>query len=240
MATATLIDGPALGQLIYSHDIASERLPSALWLPADHPDDEQALLNTLAASWEDYQWLGMGTWIQPDPASAPPLGMADRYGDLQRDLIAEGSLTTPRGFRMRSEWSRLDSRAGALPEFLTKIRQSGGSGACLSLAAQGTSPRAWHAASTALLHRALLTFGGLGDSDRWEAAGSATLTYLASGPASEYASVVPLDVHPWGGFAVVGDEAFLTTLGELLPDPLPGLAEVSWQDVRARAGGLAI
>ncbi|MCH7230782.1 hypothetical protein L0U85_07950 [Glycomyces sp. L485] len=240
MPTATLIDGRSLGALLSRHDVESERLPPALWLPADHPDDERTLLATLGSSWEIYQWFGMGTWFALGTESQPPLGMADRYADLQRDLIAEGSLTTPRGLRVRSQWCTLDPRSDAVHEFLTATRQSRGSGSCLSLAPQGSSPRAWYAASAALQHRSLLTFGGLGDRDRREADGSATLTYLASGPAAGYASLIPLDLHPWGGCVVAGDEEFLSVLMELLPDPLPGLAAVSWEQIVGRAGGLAL
>ncbi|THV36476.1 hypothetical protein [Glycomyces buryatensis] len=237
MPTATLIDGPALGALLNRHDFAPERLPPALWLPADHPDDERSLLAALRSSWENCQWYGMGTWFAPGTAAEPPPGMADRYADLQRDLIAEGSLTTPQGLRVRSEWSTLDPRSSAVHEFLRATRAAG---SCLSLAAQGTSPRAWYAASTALLHRALTVFGGLGDLDRREVDDSATLTYLASGPAAGYASLIPLDLHPWGGCVVAGDATFLSVLRESLPDPLPGLAEVSWEHVVGRAGGLAL
>lgn len=239
MVTATMIDGLELGSLLYWSDEMSRRLPPALWLPAD-ADDEPEMVAALGASWASYQWTGMGMWFAPGAAPKPPAGFADRYGDLQRDLVAEGSLTTPRGLTVRAEWSTLNPHSIALHDFLTAIRQARGSGSCLSIMTADASPQTWYAASTALMHRALLTFGGMNDEDRNEADRSATLTYLAAGPGAGFASLIPLNLHPWGGFAVVGDETFLSSLREDLPELLPGLAETSPHAVTQRAGGLAL
>ncbi|WP_129787376.1 hypothetical protein [Promicromonospora panici] len=239
MVAATSIDGSELGALLHWPDEMVRRLPSALWLPAD-VDDELPLVTLLGTSWESYQWCGLGTWFAPGTAPEPPAGFAGRYSDLQHELIAEGSLTTARGLKVRSEWSTLNPRSGSLHAFLSAIRQARGSGSCLALMAQDASPRAWYAASTAMMQRGLLALGGIGDVDREEADRSASLTYLAAGPASGYASVIPLDRHPWGGYAVVGDQTLLSALAEALPDPLAGLAEASWEDVAGRAGSLAL
>ncbi|WP_454860617.1 hypothetical protein [Promicromonospora soli] len=239
MVTAKVIDGPELGLLLYWSDAMSSRLPPALWLPAD-VDDELALVTALGSSWESYQWYGLGTWFAPSAAPHPPAGLADRYGDLQLDLIAEGSLTNPRGLRVRSEWNSLNPRSATLHEFLTATREARGTGSCLALMAPDASPRAWYAASTAMMQRGLLAFGGLGGIDREEANRSAARTYLTAGPAAGYASLIPLDHHPWGGYVVVGDKAFLSSLAELLPESLPGLAEVTWEDAVSRAGSLAL
>lgn len=239
MVTATVINGSDLGALLYWSDEMSSRLPPALWLPAD-ADDEPTLVTALGSSWESYQSYGLGTWFAPSAAPQPPAGLADRYGGLRRDLIAEGSLTNPRGLRVRTEWNALNPRSASLHEFLTATREARGTGSCLALMASDASPRAWYAASTAMMQRGLLAFGGLGGVDREEADRSAALTYLAAGPAAGYASLIPLDHHPWGGYVVVGDKTLLSALAELLPDPLPGLAEVTWEGAVSRAGSLAL
>lgn len=239
MVAATRIDGTELGAVLHWSDEASRRLPPALWLPAD-AEDESALVAVLGTAWEAFQWCGMGTWFAPGAAAEPPVGLAERYDDLQRDLIAEASVTAPRGMRVRTEWSTLNPHSDALHEFLTAARQSRGGGSCLALMAQDASPRAWYAAATAMMHRGLLAFGGISGVDREEANRSAALTYLAAGPAAGYAALIPLDHHPWGGYVVVGDEPLLSALGAALPDRVPSLAEASWEDVVRGAGSLAL
>ncbi|WP_253871004.1 hypothetical protein [Promicromonospora umidemergens] len=182
----------------------------------------------------------MGTWFAPATAPELPAGLADRYDGLQRELIAEGTLTTPRGLTVRTEWSTLNPGSGALHEFLTAAREARGNGTSLALMGKGASPKAWYAASTAMMHRGLLAFGGIGGTDREEANRSASLTYLATGPGAGYASLVPLDHHPWGGYVLVGDATILSALRSALPDPVPGLAEATWEDVVRRAGSLAL
>lgn len=239
MVAITKIDGSELAALLYWSDDVSRRLPPALWLPAD-ADDEPTLVTALGLAWGSYQWCGLGTWFAPSAAPQSPAGLSDRYGDLQRDLIAEGDLTNPRGLKVRSEWNTLNPRSARLHEFLTATREARGTGSCLGLMAPDASPRAWYAASTAMMQRGLFAFGGLGGIDREEADRSAALTYLAAGPAAGYASLIPLDHHPWGGYVVVGDQALLSDLARLLPDSLPSLAEVTWEDAVNRAGSLAL
>ncbi|MDR7380935.1 hypothetical protein [Promicromonospora iranensis] len=91
-----------------------------------------------------------------------------------------------------------------------------------------------------MMQRGLFAFEELGGVDREEADRSAALTYLAAGPAGGYASLIPLDHHPWGGYVVVGDQTLLSNLAGLLPDSLPSLAEVTWEDTVNQAGRLAL
>src|SRR5690606_10172833 len=95
-------------------------------------------------------------------------------------------------------------------------------------------------ASTAILHRGLLALGGLAGDDRELADRNASLSYLAAADAAGFAGVLPLDHHRWGGLVVAGGEDLLTVLTGLLPDDLPGIADVTPQDVVSRAGGTAV
>lgn len=231
------IDGAAVGTLLYAPEESSRDIPPALWLPA-RTDDEQTLVDTLRSSWAGYKWCGLRTAFVPGVIPQEPRSLADRYGDLQRELLAEGTLRTPRGFKVRADWCTLDPAAEEIHTFLTDTRQIAGNGACLALMAQDTSPNSWYAASTAIMHRALLTMESRSP-DGDEAYMTATLAYLAMAPVAGYASLIPLDHHPWGGYVVIGDKKFLSDLQASLPTPLTGIADISPQDVINRAGGLA-
>ncbi|GGM43712.1 hypothetical protein GCM10010102_43960 [Promicromonospora citrea] len=239
MVTDMRIDSDALGRLLHWPEHTWQSLPPALWLPAD-PDDEPRLLASLGAAWGSFGWYGLGSWFAPVSAPEGPAGLADRYDGLARELIAEASLTTPRGLRVRSEWGALDPGSGRLHDFVSAARNARGSGSALAVLAHDASARTWYAASTAILHRGLLALGGLAGDDRGLADRNASLSYLAAADAAGFAAVLPLDNHPWGGLVVAGGEDLLTVLTGLLPDDLPGIADVTPQDVVSRAGGIAV
>ncbi len=237
MVTA-MIGGPALAALLGWNDEA-DRLPPALWLPAS-AEDEPLLLSALSEAWSGEDWYGLGTWFAPPAAPNPPAGLADRYDGLSGHVVAESRSTTPRGLRVRSDWSTLAAQAGTFPDFFTATRRSSGKGSAIALLPAARPSGAWYAASTALVHRALLAVETPGDVDIVGAHHAAVVSYLAATRTAGFAAVVPLDLHPWGGCVVVADEGHLTALTASLPDVVPGLADLSWETVVAQAGGLAL
>lgn len=237
MVNTMQIDGAAVGTLLYAPEESFLDIPPALWLPA-RTDDERTLVDILRSSWAAYQWCGLRTAFVPSAIPREPKSFADLYGDLQHELLAEGALRTSRGFKARADWCTLNPAAEEIHTFLTDTRQIAGRGSCLALMAQDTPPNSWYAASTAIMHRALLTMDS-SSPDNDEAYMSATLIYLTMGPVVGYASLIPLNRHPWGGYVLIGDEKLLSELQASLPTPLTGIADISPQDVINRAGGLA-
>lgn len=237
MVNATQIDGPAVGALLYAPEESLRDIPPALWLPA-RTDDERSLVDILRSSWQTHQWCGLRMALVPGTIPKEPASFADRYGNLQRERIAEGTLRTPSGLKVRADWCILDPAAEEIHAFLTDIQLTAGGGSCLALMAEDAVPGHWYAASTAITQRALLTMDSRG-LNAGQAHMSATLAYLTMGPVAGFASLIPLNRHPWGGYVVIGDEKFLSELEASLPTPLTGIADISPQDVINRAGGLA-
>jgi hypothetical protein len=91
-----------------------------------------------------------------------------------------------------------------------------------------------------MVGRALLAVEAEGNVPVESAHQSATWQYLAGCAGAEYACVVPLDHHPWGGRIVVAEEGQLVSLARELPQTLRGLAQVSWAEVVRVGGGPAL
>ncbi|PJI93543.1 hypothetical protein [Luteimicrobium subarcticum] len=238
MVAITTIDGEALLALCGWPEDTSTTLPSALWLPAEL-DDEPEMFSELCASWRDEAWYGLATWRLRAATAAAGRGFAARYEGLCRESIGDSHLITPRGVSQHSEWCALDPGASSLYDFFAATRLSRGLGSALAIAPSDGSPGNWFAASAATLQRSMLRQMSpeidITAMDRF-----AALSYLAATSPLGYAALVPLNLHPWGGCVVIGGDAQRERLRSLLPDSVPGLADVSAQEVVAYAGGLSL
>jgi hypothetical protein len=208
----------------------------ALLLPTE---DETLLLNVLARSWAGFSWYGLGTWFGRGDTNSVR-GFAERFPELAREQVAQATGTTPRGLAVRSEWVALDPTAEGLVDFYGGVRSSAGKGSALALLPPEASVRAWYAASTALVNRALLAVEAPGDVDIAPAQRAAVASYLGLATRAGTAAVVPLRVHPSAGCLVVGDRALLARLAALLPVTAPVSGDVDWQTIVDQASGPAL
>jgi len=206
-------------------------------LPAEQ-DAEPDLTTELGRRWGKLAWRGLGTWF--DTPSAPDKGFDDRYPGLVEEVVARTMNTTPRGLVARSEWAVLDSSAAELHHFATDIRRSRSGGSCLLVLPADADARAWYAPTLPLVHRPLLAFEGAPGMDTSAASRESALSFLRAVASSGFAALVPLNLHPWGGYVVVGDESFLTHLAELLAGVTGVLADVTVDEVLSLAGRAAI
>lgn len=213
--------------------------PSALWLPA-YPDDEAVLAAELGAAWCSLEWFALGTWYAPASSPQGPRGFEDRYPGMTREIIAESVMRTPRGLKVRAEWSAVRSESAEIPDFMASARRARGKGMCLALLPAGTSPRGWYALSMGMVGRAVLAVEAEGDVPVEGMHLSASRQYLVGCAGMGYACAIPLDRHPWGGFVIVADDDQLEYLARHLPEKVRGLAQVGWEEVVRGGGGLAL
>ncbi|MFD6526090.1 MULTISPECIES: hypothetical protein [unclassified Isoptericola] len=212
-------------------------LPPAMLLPAE-PDAEPDLTAELGRRWGELAWRGLGTWF--DTPSAPGKGFDDRYPGLVEKVVARTTSATPRGLVARSEWAFLDSSAAELHQFVADVRRSRSGGSCLLVLPADADARVWYAPTLPLVHRPLLAFESAPGMDTSAASRESALSFLRAVASSGFAALVPLNLHPWGGYVVIGDESFLTHLAELLADVSVGLADVTVDQVLSRAGRAAL
>jgi len=231
------IEPEALRVLLNVPEDDRRDLPPSMLLPAEQ-DAESDLTTELGRRWSELAWRGLGTWFHTP--SAPDKGFDDRYPGLVERVVARTTSATPRGLVARSEWAVLDSSAAELHHFATDVRRSRSGGSCLLVLPADADTRTWYAPTFPLVYRPLLAFEGAPGMDTSAASRESALSFLRAVAPSGFAALVPLNLHPWGGYVVVGDEAFLTDLAELLADVTGGLADVTVDDVLSSAGRAAL
>ncbi|MFH9083691.1 hypothetical protein [Streptomyces sp. NPDC017673] len=234
-----VLSSAELSTLLAGFSIAPDVGPSALWLPA-HPDNEAMLVAELSAAWRTFEWFALGTWYAPGSSSHGSSGFANRYPGMTREIIAESVMETPRGLKVRAEWSALNSESAEIKNFMASTRRAKGKGMCLALLPSGTSPRNWYALSMGMVGRAVLAVEAEGDVRLEELHRSATWQYLAGCAGVGCACIVPLDLHPWGGYVVIADNNQLMHLARQFRRRVRGLAQVGWEEVIRGGGGLAL
>lgn len=190
------------------------------------------MLDTLATAWHGYRWCGVDAWAAPTPCQFG--GFAERYPGLALETVAISEHTTPLGRSFRFDWAVLDASSSGLRRFVDHVRESRGKGACLLLVPPGPDERAWYSSTLAATCRLLLSFEGTQDRAASAAHEGLLLTFVATATAAGCAVLIPLDLHPWAGYAVVGRDDLLTRLHDLLPDDLPGVDAAVPADVVAR------
>jgi len=213
--------------------------PGAIWLPTQ-PDDEPALLAELANSWGFLEWVTMGAWYAAGSSSGAPSGFLGRYPGMVREVVAESDMKTPRGLKVRAEWCIADPGSLEIRNFMSAVRRARGKGACLTLLPARASVRNWYSFSLGVMGRALMAMEAEGGEWLEMAQQSAARRYLVDCSAADFACVIPLDLHPWGGYVVVAGLERLKFLAQKLPREISGLVQVGWEEVVRSGGGLAL
>jgi hypothetical protein len=209
-----------------------------LWL-AIQPDRERELLSEIAVAWSDLEWLVMGTWHRKQAALSTQ-GFTERYPGLTQELVARGELESPRGLVSSSEWCVADPACSHLYDFLSVVRRARGKGGCLVLAPPGLSRRTWYALSAGMQWRSVLAteFDGPGSIDELDR--EIIAQYLSQVVKNGFAAMVPLDSHPAGGYAVVGNRERLASMADRLPKTITSYSAIEVAKLVAGGGGLAL
>ncbi|MEX3103604.1 MULTISPECIES: hypothetical protein [unclassified Streptomyces] len=133
-----------------------------------------------------------------------------------------------------------DPSSEHLFDFLDSVRKSRGKGGCVAVAEAGCSLRSWFALSAGSLWRASLATE-LEDSDGYDGIHD-SISGLQIAEMSErgYVPLVPLDLHPEGGFAFLGSNQQLADISQLIGERLQEFPLKSSRKVLERGGGLAL
>lgn len=211
---------------------------SGLWLSAK-PEDSRRLLEEMAEALRNHVWLLMGTWYGKR-GGALPVGFESRYPGLPAQMIARNESDGPRGLVALSEWCVANPSSEYLFEFLESLRRSRGKGGGAVVAEADCSLRSWFALSMGSLWRASVAME-LEDSGGHEGIHD-SISWLQMVEMSErgYFPLVPLDLHPEGGFALLGNNLRLSRISQIVGERLQGFPLISSREVFDRGGGLAL
>jgi hypothetical protein len=218
-------------------DVSARGGLGSFWLPSP-PSGEAELLSELASAWSDMTWLLMGTWHRKQ-RDLPARGIADRYPGLACEVFARSESESPRGIISNAEWCVADTSSSHLFGFLDFLRRSRGKGGCLALVPKGSSPRTWYALSTGMLWRSTLALEVESAISLEGIHASIISQYLSQMVECDYISMVPLDHHPWGGYATFGKAERLASVATNLSNVRLGSSEADARDIFAHGGGIA-
>jgi hypothetical protein len=214
---------------------------AALWLPCAG-EDEPLMFEELSGAWRQFNWWAMGSWFatktNPDPAKS----FSERYPEVAvKSVISNCTMSIPGGRRIWAEWCSVELGAHQLYAQIRQLRTSHGKGKCLSIAPLGAIVERWYTSSMMMFYRAVMAASGgryISDFDAMDR--EIIARYLTGSLEGGFACVIPLNIHPWGGCVVVASGQVLLTLKTALPNTPQGLAHVSWEEVRSRAGGISV
>ncbi|MEU0096505.1 hypothetical protein [Kribbella sp. NPDC006257] len=207
---------------------------AGVWLPAED-GAEGLIIAEMARCLNQWSWLVSGTWYGKDAASIQGF---DRYPGLMKDLIGSAQSRTPRELATVSEWGVGNPDPAQLSSFAASVRSSRGRSYCLALAPEDFSRRTWYGVTMGAYWRAVLAFhfepAGLQYTDRAIAG-----CYLEQLAKSRFVAVIPLDMHPQFGFALIGSAEQAGLVAAALADSIPSMRLEEVAKLHERGGGLA-
>ncbi len=208
---------------------------AGLWL-STQLGAEELLIGELVSAVGNRDWLLSGTWHSRERASVQGFG---RYPALAREILATAESRTPRGLVSSSEWCLANPDPALLNDYASMVRHSRGKGSSITLAPEGSSRRTWYAATAGANWRSTLALdfesSGLEFTDRVILG-----CYFEQLVRVDLIAVVPFDLHPLSGFALIGAVEQLAPVAASLPGLISSLGADDVAQLFNGGGGLAL